>query len=287
MGGIEWVKLSTGFISSSTIKHIRAQKGGDTMVVLWLSLLCRAGIVNDRGRVYIAPGVPYTAVSLAAEFSMPRKVVGEALRLFEQLGMIRQDDEGLQICNWSKYQNIEGMERVRDGARLSAMPPEADPMARVRAGARERQQRYRDRKKVTLEDDGSNVTRNVTGDGNSVTRNVTDSADAVTRNGERNVTQDVELRDKEKDTVEVDYQKALDIDDEYRESTRARAKTASLIQQQIHAEKLLEGHLPKLFDAIEGGLARGFTVNGIMDEAHRCARVWGTFASALMSGEPR
>lgn len=287
MGGIEWVKLSTGFISSSTIKHIRAQKGGDTMVVLWLSLLCRAGIVNDRGRVYIAPGVQYTAVSLSAEFGMPKKLVSDALQLFEQLGMVQQTDEGLQICNWGKYQNIEGMERVRDGARLPVLPPEADPMERARAGARERQQRYRDRKKVTPEDDGRNVTRNVTDDDNSVTRNVTDAPETVTRNGERNVTHDVELRDKEKDTVEVDYQKALDIDDEYRESTRARAKTASLIKQQIHAEKLLEGHLPQLFDAIEGGLARGYTVNGIMNEAHSCARDWSRFAAAMMSGEPK
>ena len=53
---IKWIKLSVGLATDSKIRYIRMRKNGDQMALLWVLLLCRAGAVNDGGRVYVAPG---------------------------------------------------------------------------------------------------------------------------------------------------------------------------------------------------------------------------------------
>lgn len=116
--GIKWIKLSTGLVADSKIRYIRGCKNGDQMALLWVMLLCRAGVVNDGGRVYVAPGVPYDAAHMADEFGLPVRVVSEALKLFEQLGMVTVDGDGaLVITRWNDHQNVDGMERARDAAR--------------------------------------------------------------------------------------------------------------------------------------------------------------------------
>lgn len=315
MDGIKWVKLSVDFIHSSKVKHIRAQKGGDTMALLWVHLLCRAGIVNDRGRVYVASGVPYTAAGLASEFGMPKKTVADALKLFEQLGMLRQEDGVLVIANWCEHQNVEGMERVRDGASQPAPAKDDSSREVARARSRESSRRYRDRQKGVT--DAEQVTMDEchgdghgdSGDGHGdmpVTVTVTrgdghgDSGDGhgdmpvtvtVTHGDGHGDRQDTEIKKREEEKEierrdedgEPDFQKTLGIDDEYKVSSRARAKSASLLKDAILAQKLLGGHLPKLFDAIEDALTRGVTPNEVMRTAHAAGGDWAHFASALMT----
>lgn len=114
MGDIKWIKLATDLMDDSKIKHIRAGKNGDTLALLWVLLLCRAGAVNDGGRVYIAPGVPYTPDALAEEFRVSRRVAEDAVTLFSQLGMISVTRDAIVISQWDKHQNITGLERVRE-----------------------------------------------------------------------------------------------------------------------------------------------------------------------------
>lgn len=142
MGEVKWIKVSTNmFDSSRKIKQIELMPEGDTILVIWLKLLLLAGNINDGGQIYLTPEIPYTDEMLANELRRPLNTVRMALNLFEKFGMIQIVDDILKLSSWEKYQNIDGMERLREQNRQ-----------RVAA--------HRERKKLAASD--CNVTSNVT-----------------------------------------------------------------------------------------------------------------------------
>ena len=115
MAETEWIKLYLKtFRTSRKISAIERMKNGDTFIVIWFKLLCLAGEINDDGAVYITPKVPFDSISLADELKKPRAVVDAAIKVFEEHDMLFRDDAGfIQILNWEKYQNVEGLEKIR------------------------------------------------------------------------------------------------------------------------------------------------------------------------------
>ena len=116
MAESEWIKLYLKtFRTSRKISAIERMKNGDTMIVIWFKLLCLAGEINDDGAVYITPKMPFDSVSLADELKKPRAVVDAAIKTFEEHDMLIKDDAGfIQIINWEKYQNVEGLDKIRE-----------------------------------------------------------------------------------------------------------------------------------------------------------------------------
>jgi predicted phage replisome organizer len=119
MAEAEWIKLYLKtFRTSRKISAIERMKNGDTFIVIWFKLLCLAGEINDDGAVYITSKKPFDSVSLADELKKPRAVVDAAIKVFEEHDMLFKDDAGfIQILNWEKYQNIEGLEKIRKQTR--------------------------------------------------------------------------------------------------------------------------------------------------------------------------
>ena len=119
MSDVKWIKVSTDmFNTNRKIKQIETMPEGDTILVIWLKLMLLAGIINDGGSIYITPEIPYTDEMLANELRRPLATVKIALNFFEHFGMIEIVDDILKLSSWAKYQNIEGMERVREQNRL-------------------------------------------------------------------------------------------------------------------------------------------------------------------------
>lgn len=139
LSDVVWVKLAVNmFNSSRKIKKIELMQSGDTMLIIWIKLLCLAGDINDGGAIYITPTVPYDIDSLADELRKSPKIVKKALDIFKSFEMIELTEDGfIYLSSWSKYQNIEGLDRIREQNRI-------------------RKQRQRDRSRdshVTVTDD--------------------------------------------------------------------------------------------------------------------------------------
>lgn len=117
MGEIKWIKLAADIFDNRKIRQIESLPDGDAIVVIWLKLLCLAGNINDSGLVYFTKEIPYTEEMMATQFNRPLPTIKLALKVFEQFGMIKTEDDLLKIANWDKYQNIEGMEKIRDQTR--------------------------------------------------------------------------------------------------------------------------------------------------------------------------
>lgn len=118
MAEVKWIKVSTDmFDGSRKIKQIEMMPEGDTILVIWLKLLLLAGNVNDGGAIYLTPEIPYTDEMLATELRRPLNTVKMALAIFEKFGMIEIVDDILHLSAWEKYQNVEGMEKIREQTR--------------------------------------------------------------------------------------------------------------------------------------------------------------------------
>ena len=117
MAQIKWIKLSTDIFDNRKIRQIESMPDGDALVVIWLKLLILAGTINDGGAVYFTKDIPFTDQLLATQFNRPLPTVQLALRTFQQFSMIEIVDDLIMVSNWEKYQNIDGMEKVREQGR--------------------------------------------------------------------------------------------------------------------------------------------------------------------------
>jgi len=118
MAEISWIKLAANIFDNRKIRMIESMPDGASIVLIWLKLLCLAGSINDSGMIYFTSEIPYTDQMMATQFNMPLTTVQMALKTFEQFKMIETVDNLLHISNWEKYQNIEGMDRIREQNRL-------------------------------------------------------------------------------------------------------------------------------------------------------------------------
>lgn len=118
MGEVKWIKLAADIFDNRKIRQIESLPDGDAIVVIWLKLLCLAGNINDSGLVYFTKEIPYTEEMMATQFNRPLPTIKLALQVFEQFGMITTEDDLLKIANWDKYQNLEGLEKIKEQNRL-------------------------------------------------------------------------------------------------------------------------------------------------------------------------
>ena len=118
MAEIKWIKLFTNVFDNRKIKMILSLPDGDSIVVIWFQLLCLAGNINDDGNIYFTEEVPYTEQMLATQFNKPLALIQFAIKTFLQFNMMDVVDDIYHISNWQKYQNVDGMDKVKEQNRI-------------------------------------------------------------------------------------------------------------------------------------------------------------------------
>lgn len=115
---LKWIKLSTSIFHDEKMRLIEAMQENDTIICIWIRLLIQAARTNASGLIFLSEGKPYTEEMLAIIFNRPISSVRLCVGTLRNLGMIDIDKNNIiRIVNWEKYQNIEGMERVREQTR--------------------------------------------------------------------------------------------------------------------------------------------------------------------------
>lgn len=117
MTDVKWIKLATDVFDNRKIRQIEMMPDGDSIVVLWFKLLCLAGNINDRGYIYFTSEIPYTEQMLANQFNRPLSTVQLALKTFQRFGMIDVVDNIIHLSSWERYQNVDGLEKIREQTR--------------------------------------------------------------------------------------------------------------------------------------------------------------------------
>jgi len=114
MSGIKWIKITTNVFDNEKIKLIKKMPEGKSILLIWFQLLTLAGKNNECGMIMLTTDLAYTDDMLAIYCEEPILNIKLALNLFEKFKMITITDSILKITNWEKYQNITGMEKIKN-----------------------------------------------------------------------------------------------------------------------------------------------------------------------------
>lgn len=117
MREVKWVKITTDMFDNRKIKHLRRLPDGNNIVLIWIMLLTMAGRCNSGGKIFLTENIPYDAKMLADELDFKENTVAAALKNLEQLDMISVDNGFYTIVGWGEYQNVDGMDKVREQTR--------------------------------------------------------------------------------------------------------------------------------------------------------------------------
>jgi len=123
-----WLKLDIGILQDVKIRKIRRMENGDTFFACWIGLLCHA-MEHGSDAVLIADGVPADVSDIALICDVDESVAARALDVFADLKMIERTEDGIAISKFRERQSLDNLNRKRDQAR-------------------ERQARYREKRKA-------------------------------------------------------------------------------------------------------------------------------------------
>lgn len=213
MADVKWIKIATDMFDNRKIKYLRRLPDGNNIVLMWVMLLTMAGRCNANGVIFLTENIPYTANMLADELDFKENMVQSALQTLERLGMITIDNEFISVPGWDEYQNIEGMEKIREQNRI-------------------RQKKWYDRQKPL-----HNVRTNV-----SVT-----SHNAIEEDIEKEKDKDIDIEEKERTNCKqivdlfhsicVSYPSVRTLSEARKNAIKARLKAYSLDDFKILFEK--------------------------------------------------
>lgn len=134
MADINWIKLRVDMFDDEKIKIIQSMPEGDAILVIWIRIIALAGKCNAKGLVLIEDEFPYSDEMLATIFNKPLATVRLALGTFEKFRMIELTEKGIYISNFEKHQNTEGMEKIRERARIRKQREREKKRALLEAG---------------------------------------------------------------------------------------------------------------------------------------------------------
>ncbi len=118
MADVKWIKIAINMFDNRKIRQIETMPDGDTLLLIWVKLLCLAGNVNDGGYIYLTKEIPYTDEMLATQFNKPITTIRLALKTFEQFGMIEIINNMIFLSSWEKYQSTDRLAEIREQNRL-------------------------------------------------------------------------------------------------------------------------------------------------------------------------
>ena len=118
MADVQWIRITTDMFDNRKIKFLRKLPDGNNLVLIWVMLLTMAGRCNSSGMIFLTENIPYTPKILADELGFEEGTVLLALQMFEKLHMVATSNDFLVIPGWEEYQNVEGLDRIREQTRI-------------------------------------------------------------------------------------------------------------------------------------------------------------------------
>ena len=120
MAEVKWIKLTVGMFDGNSFKKIKKAKIGgesfrDKLTAVWFELMDFAGKCNAGGQLIESPEIPFTSIEdIAILIDREPEELNLCMNYYIQNRMIVVIDDIYMLANWSKYQNIEGMDRIRE-----------------------------------------------------------------------------------------------------------------------------------------------------------------------------
>lgn len=117
MADVKYFCVTTDVFDSRSIKRLRRLPNGSDLVLLWFAFLSIAGKTNEDGLLLISQGIPYEIEEIAEDYKFSIEIVKQGIEEMLKLGMIEINENVICIVNWEKYQQIIGLEKIRENNR--------------------------------------------------------------------------------------------------------------------------------------------------------------------------
>lgn len=125
MADVQWIKIKVGMFDGDSFKKIkRAKIGGekfrDKLTAVWFELMDFAGRCNHDGAFVDKREIPYrTLDDIATMIDRDTDELELCMRFFINEGMVEIVNDVYMLSNWLEYQNIAGLEKIREQKRIS------------------------------------------------------------------------------------------------------------------------------------------------------------------------
>ena len=145
MADVQWIKLNVGMFDGNSFKKIKKAKIGgesfrDKLTAVWFELLDFAGKSNAGGQLIESTEIPFASIEdIAILIDREPEELQLCMQYFVNNRMITVIDDIYMLTNWEKYQNTDGLEKIKEQNR-------------------KRQAKFKQKQKLLL----GNVTDNVT-----------------------------------------------------------------------------------------------------------------------------
>lgn len=123
MAEVKWIKMMVGMFDGMSFKKIkRAKIGGesfrDKLTAVWFELMDLAGRCNHDGAFVSSTGIPFTSMEdIATQIDRDEEELKLCMGFYIREGMVSIDNDVYSLSNWGEYQNVEGMEKIREQTR--------------------------------------------------------------------------------------------------------------------------------------------------------------------------
>ena len=123
MADVKWIKMMVGMFDGMSFKKIkRAKIGGesfrDKLTAVWFELMDLAGRCNHNG-AFVTGGIPFLDLEdIATQIDRDEEEVKLCMGFYIREGMVTIDNNVYALSNWGEYQNIDGMDKIREQNRL-------------------------------------------------------------------------------------------------------------------------------------------------------------------------
>lgn len=125
MADVKWIKMMVGMFDGMSFKKIkRAKIGGesyrDKLTAVWFELMDLAGRCNQDGAFVDSTGIPFASLDeIAIQIDRDEDELKLCMGFYVREGMVKIVNDVYSLVNWGEYQNIEGMDKIRESKRLA------------------------------------------------------------------------------------------------------------------------------------------------------------------------
>lgn len=223
MGKVEWFKVSADcfngtsfkFMKRSDVKGLRNSR--DKLESVWFELLALAAKVNNEGYFYNDEVDYKSNKDIAIMLDRKEKEIELCMNFYLQQKMISLAEKKYFVTNFGKYQNLKGLEELREKGRL-------------------RQQKYREN--LTKQEINENINEN-NNDTCNVTHNVTLS---------RDVDLDLEV-DLEKEKKSITYKDIAQISHEISEPEKVKDENLTPVSKNENKKRYNNAEFERFYKA--------------------------------------
>ena len=123
MAEVQWIKLNVGMFDGNSFKKIKKAKIGgesfrDKLTAVWFELMDFAGKCNAGGQLIESPEIPFSSIEdIAILIDRETEELQLCLQYYINNRMITVIDDVYMLTNWAKYQNEDGLEKIREQTR--------------------------------------------------------------------------------------------------------------------------------------------------------------------------